>query len=205
MKHTKLSLEITKNISDEMSGKTFHHHYHILFDIINLYPENYLLNYVEIGCFAGGSSCLVLQRKKTNVFAIDLSRPIPQEVVMYNVNKFNVHNNSFEYIKGSSQDTNTVDKLKSFIDVIDVLFIDGDHSSVGVINDFKIYSPMVKSGGYIIFDDYNDHEFSPEVKPTVDELMLDIQGYEIIGTLPNIFGARPSNLKDGNCFIIKKK
>lgn len=205
MKHTKQSLEITEKISNGMSGKTFHHHYHILFDIINLYPENYLLNYVEIGCFAGGSSCLVLQRKNTNVFAIDLSRPIPQEVVMQNVNKFNVYNNFFEYIKGNSQDNSTLNKLKSFIDVIDVLFIDGDHSSTGVINDFNLYSSMVKSGGYIIFDDYNDHEFSPEVKPTVDKIISSTDNYEVIGTLPNTFNARPSNLKDGNCFIIKKK
>ena len=31
-----------------------------------------------------------------------------------------------------------------------------------------------------------------------------IEGYDIIGTLPNIYGAKPINLKDGNCFIIKK-
>jgi hypothetical protein len=47
-------------------------------------------------------------------------------------------------------------------------------------------------------------EFSPEVKIAVDELLSNLEGYDIIGTLPNIYGARPINLKDGNCFIIKK-
>lgn len=204
MKHTKQSLEITEKISNEMIGKTFHHHYYVLHDIINQYPEDYTISYVEIGCYAGGSSCLVLQRKNTNVYTIDLSVPIPKNVVMTNVDKFNVHGNIFEYIEGSSQDINTINRLRSFIDTIDVLFIDGDHSSIGVVSDFEVYSPMVKPGGYIIFDDYNDFIHSPEVKPTVDEIISNISGYDIIGTLPNIFSARPSDLKDGNCFIIKK-
>ena len=204
MEHTKKSLEITQKISDEMSGKTFHHHYHILYDIINLYPEEYNVNYVEIGCYAGGSACLVLQRKNTNVYSIDLGHPISPDIAIKNVNNFNTTNNLYEYIKGNSQSEETLNTLKNFIDHIDVLFIDGDHTLNGVKLDFNIYSPMVKSGGYIVFDDYNDMEFSPEVKVAVDELLSNLEGYDIIGTLPNIYGARPINLKDGNCFIIKK-
>jgi predicted O-methyltransferase YrrM len=204
MEHTKKSLEITQKISDEMSGKTFHHHYHILYDIINLYPEEYNVNYVEIGCYAGGSACLVLQRKNTNVYSIDLGHPISPDIAIKNVNNFNTTNNLYEYIKGNSQSEETLNTLKNFIDHIDVLFIDGDHTLNGVKLDFNIYSPMVKSGGYIVFDDYNDMEFSPEVKIAVDELLSNLEGYDIIGTLPNIYGARPINLKDGNCFIIKK-
>jgi predicted O-methyltransferase YrrM len=204
MKYTKQSLELTENISNEMNGKTFHHHYHILYDIINTYPENVKITYVEIGCYAGGSTCLVLQRKNTNVFAIDLANPIPQSVVMDNVNKFNIHNNNFNYIKGSSHDINTLNTLKEFVKEIDILFIDGDHSFLGVKTDFNMYSPMVKSGGYVVFDDYNDKQYSPQVASAVDEIISTLNGYEIIGTLPNIFNARPSDLKDGNCFVIKK-
>jgi predicted O-methyltransferase YrrM len=204
MEHTKKSLEITQKISNEMSGKTFHHHYHILYDIINLYPEEYNVNYVEIGCYAGGSACLVSQRKNTNVYSIDLGHPISPDIAIKNVNNFNTTNNLYEYIKGNSQSEETLNTLKNFIDHIDVLFIDGDHTLNGVKLDFNIYSPMVKSGGYIVFDDYNDMEFSPEVKIAVDELLSNLEGYDIIGTLPNIYGARPINLKDGNCFIIKK-
>ncbi len=205
MKHSKESLEITENISKEMYGNTFHHHYHILYDIINLYPEDYNLNYVEIGCYAGGSACLVSQRKNTNIFSIDLGQPIPPEIVIKNIEKFNTKNNKFEYIQGNSQEQETLTKLKKFIQDVDVLFIDGDHSFIGVKNDFDLYSPLVKSGGYIIFDDYNDHQFSPQVKPAVDEIVSNLDQYEIIGTLPNIYGARPDSLKEGNCFVIKKK
>ena len=204
MEHTKKSLEITQKISNEMLGNTFHHHYHILYDIINLYPEEYYVNYVEIGCYAGGSSCLVSQRKNTNIFSIDLGYPISPEIAIKNVNNFNTNNNLYEYIKGNSHSEETLVTLKNFIEHIDVLFIDGDHTLNGVKLDFNIYSPMVKSGGYIVFDDYNDKEFSPKVKVAVDELLLNLEGYDIIGTLPNIYGAKPINLKDGNCFIIKK-
>jgi hypothetical protein len=94
--------------------------------------------------------------------------------------------------------------LRSFINDIDVLFIDGDHSYNGVKNDFNLYSPLVKNGGYIVFDDYNDHVSSPEVKPAVNEIVSTLVGYEIIGTLPNVYGARPDTLLEGNCYVIKK-
>ena len=204
MIHTKNSLDITQKISEEMDGKTFHHHYHILYDIIKTYPDDYHLNYVEIGCYAGGSASLVTQRKNTNIFSIDLGTPILPEIPIKNIEKFNIFNNHYEYIQGNSQKIETLEKLKTFIDDIDVLFIDGDHTSTGVKNDFELYSPMVKNGGYIVFDDYNDHVSSPEVKSAVNEIVSTLIGYKIIGTLPNVHGARPDTLLEGNCFIIKK-
>ena len=204
MIHTKNSLDITQKISEEMDGKTFHHHYHILYDIIKTYPDDYHLNYVEIGCYAGGSASLVTQRKNTNIFSIDLGTPILPEIPIKNIEKFNIFNNHYEYIQGNSQKIETLEKLKTFIDDIDVLFIDGDHSYNGVKNDFNLYSPLVKNGGYVVFDDYNDHVSSPEVKSAVNEIVSTLIGYKIIGTLPNVHGARPDTLLEGNCFIIKK-
>jgi hypothetical protein len=67
-----------------------------------------------------------------------------------------------------------------------------------------MYSNLVNQGGYIVFDDYNDSMYSPSVKLAVDDIVKKLNGYDIIGTVPNEFGARPENLKDGNCFIIKK-
>lgn len=205
MKYTKESLLLTQKISDEIDNKTFHHHYHILFDIANSYEEAKNLSYVEIGCYAGGSACLMLQRLNTNVISIDLGIPIPQKTVEDNVKKLNKLNNNFTYIKGNSQDKFTLSKLKSIVKSIDILFIDGDHSFNGVITDFLNYSDLVVPGGYIIFDDYNDSKYSPQVKPAVDSLLNDISlKYEIIGTINNTLNARPIEMIDGNCFIIKK-
>ena len=203
--YTQTSLIEVENISNQINNQTFHHHYHILYDIANSYSVDYILNYVEIGCYAGGSACLMLQRENTNVFSIDLGIPIHPSVVNENVNKLNKHNNNYNYIQGSSHDLNVFNKLSNHINEIDILFIDGDHSFDGVTKDFEIYSKLVKNGGYIIFDDYNDYQYSPEVKPSVDRLVLNLTDkYNIIGTIQNTLGARPSELIDGNCFIIQK-
>ena len=202
---TKYSLELIEIISNQINNQTFHHHYHILYDIANSYADDYKLNYVEIGCYAGGSACLMLQRKNTNVFSIDLGNPINPEIVKQNINKLNKHNNNYFYIKGSSHDLETLNTLIKYIDEIDVLFIDGDHFYDGVILDFEMYSKLVKNGGYIIFDDYNDYQYSPQVKPAVDNIVSNLKNsYNIIGTVKNTLGARPAEFIDGNCFIIQK-
>jgi hypothetical protein len=85
MKHTKNSLELTEQISNNIENKTFHHHYYILYDIASTYPIDYEVKYVEIGCYAGGSACLMLQRPNTRVISIDLGQPISKEIVYTNV------------------------------------------------------------------------------------------------------------------------
>jgi predicted O-methyltransferase YrrM len=200
------SIDILLDISNQINNQTFHHHYHILYDIANTFNSEYNINYLEIGCYAGGSACLLLQRPNTNVTSIDLGHPISPEIVLKNVNLLNVHKNNYEYIQGNSTDLNIFNKVKTIYKEIDILFIDGDHSYNGVKNDFEFYSKLVKDGGYIIFDDYNDHEYSPDVKKYVNDLVENINDeYEIIGTISNTLGARPSNLINGNCFILRKK
>jgi hypothetical protein len=206
MKHTEESLNLTKSISDKIDNQTFHHHYHVLYDIANTYPTDHMVNYVEIGCYAGGSACLLLQRPNTNVLSIDLGFPIDPNVVVNNVKNLNVHNNRYTYVRGNSQLDETYNNVLNYVNKIDILFIDGDHSEVGARKDFDMYSHLVKENGYVIFDDYNDKENSPGVKLAVDKLVKTIgDDYEIIGTLPNTFGARPEDLTDGNCYILKKK
>jgi hypothetical protein len=81
------SLNLTQKISNEINDQTFHHHYHVLYDIANIYPVSYTLTYVEIGCYAGGSACLMLQRPNTNVVSIDLGTPIHENIVYTNTLK----------------------------------------------------------------------------------------------------------------------
>lgn len=198
---TKQSLQLLQNISDNMVGSTFHHHYHILYDL----PIRSNGNYVEIGCYAGGSACLMLQRDNVNVYSIDLGYPFSKEIVLQNIEKFNVKKNNFNYILGNSHSQDTLEKLKKYITEIDILFIDGDHSFEGVVKDFTLYQDMVISGGFIVFDDYNDHEHSPQVNPAVNYIIENIKDYEVIGSIANKFDARPIQLKEGNCFVLKKK
>jgi predicted O-methyltransferase YrrM len=201
------SLSLVHNITNVINNQTMHHHYHILYDIANLYPKDYIITYVEIGCYAGGSACLMLQRPNTKVISIDLGNPIPEEVVHNNVNKLNKYNNSYTYLKGNSQTYDMVDRLKELVSEIDIFFIDGDHTYSGVSNDFFLYEELVKPGGYVVFDDYHDYG-SPETHTAVNDIVKQMSNkYNVIGTLPNVLQARgfEPNFTEGNDFIIQKK
>lgn len=62
----------------------------------------------------------------------------------------------------------------------DLLVIDGDHSYAGVKSDFENYSPFVRQGGFIIFDDYGANDW-PEVKQFVDSEMPGHNGFALVG------------------------
>jgi predicted O-methyltransferase YrrM len=210
LKPTQKSLDMVRQISFNVS--TFHHHYHILYDIAETFGNN-KINYLEIGAYAGGSSCLMLQRLNTTVISIDLGEPIPKGQVFENVINYKNNNNYYKYIQGNSQVVETKNeviealsnsRILGYSNKIDILFIDGDHSFNGVVADFNMYSDLVSIGGYIIFDDYRDDVHSPDVKKVVDSLIPSLLDYEIIGTFKNDLQAYPSELEEGNCFVIKK-
>lgn len=205
---TKESIDVLNHIIDNMENKTFHKHYHILYDLSNnLGYKNQI--YLEIGTFAGGSASLMstnINVKK--VYSIDLGQPINKEIAINNVNKFKNKDCEYEYIQGSSYDEEIVNYVKSKVDKIDILFIDGDHGYNAVINDFKNYKDLVVKNGYIVFDDYMDFKYSPQVKPAVDDIVknLDPNEYEIIGSLMyDNYHLVGSELESSNEFILRKK
>ncbi len=199
------SLEILRTINDQiLNDQTFHHHYHILYDIADELNTDF--KYLEIGAYAGGSACLMsLHPNCKHIVSIDLGTPILPTVAINNVHKCNP-NCLYDYIQGNSQSHEMYELVKNTIGVVDILFIDGDHSYQGVINDFLLYENLVRPGGYIIFDDYMDSKYSPEVKSAVDGLVSTYgELYEIIGTIANSTGARPSDMQINNEFVIRKK
>jgi hypothetical protein len=197
------SLNKLKDISKNMEGKTFHFYTHVLYDIRTHLGESEK-TYLEIGSFAGGSVSLVSSHPyPTKCYSIDLGRPIPQEVVENNVSKFKNEKSTFKYFKGDSRDENVINQIK---DEIDILFIDGDHSYDGALNDFKVYSKMVKAGGYIVFDDYNDYIHSPEVKTAVDDIAVNFSDeFLMLGTVNTDFPVGDLDNLGGNSYILKKK
>jgi predicted O-methyltransferase YrrM len=65
---------------------------------------------------------------------------------------------------------------------IDLLFIDGDHTDVGVTGDIKAWLPHVKSGGNILLHDYGSNDW-PHVKAVADKLLADQIDGECVDTL----------------------
>lgn len=204
---TRESLLKIREISDKMEHKTFHFHTHILYDIRTSLGENEI-TYMEIGSYAGGSVSLMSSHPyKTNCYSLDLGNPISPEVVELNVNKFKNKNNNFKYFKGNSQDLDMVNQIKNEVKGVDILFIDGDHTRNGVFLDFNNYQDLVKSGGYICFDDYLDKEFSPEVMGAVDEIVanMDKNKFNDIGTLYYPLLNEFTSFEFNSVYIIQKK
>lgn len=202
------SLNRLKVIMQNMKERSFHDHYHILFDIRSSMDKEEV-TYLEIGAFAGGSASLMASHpKKTKVFSIDLGQPIAKSVVQENVEYFKNPENPFFYFEGNSQDRRIVDQVQRAVKKVDILFIDGDHTYDGVKHDYNNYKDLVQEGGYIVFDDYMDWQYSPDVKHAVDDIMatLDTDQFEIIGSLvyPEL---QQSNtpIESSNEYIIRKK
>lgn len=81
---------------------------------------------------------------------------------------------------------NAVAAVVSISQRFKLFHIDGGHLREHVWNDFLLYERFVVPGGYIVFDDYGDVEFSPQVGPAVDEIRNAglFRDYETIGQLP---------------------
>jgi cephalosporin hydroxylase len=98
-------------------------------------------------------------------------------------------------IKSYSQ--NAIESVLQASQRFKLLHIDGGHASENVWADFLLYERFVVPGGYIVFDDYGDFAYSPEVGPAVDRIrnMGLFANYEILGQLPEYEGS----------YIVRKK
>lgn len=61
-------------------------------------------------------------------------------------------------LRGDSHSSGTLARVETAFggQALDYLFIDGDHSYLGVKSDFEMYSPLVRKGGLIAFHDIVD-------------------------------------------------
>jgi predicted O-methyltransferase YrrM len=76
------------------------------------------------------------------------------ELVTENIEKNNEWKHEYDLIKGSSHDSKVINYVKENYPEIDLLFIDGDHTKKGVLQDWDDYSNLVTKGGIVVFDDY---------------------------------------------------
>jgi len=158
--YDKMSKDITHNIT----GRICHHSVLIL-NILVSYLN--IKTYLEIGVHSGTSmSYVVRQNKHIDCYGIDLfsktfawytKDKLSIEQTKNNIENNNLSQSSINLIQGNSHDHTTHDQVKNIFQDqnLDLLFIDADHSYNAVRRDFELYSPLVKSGGLIVMDDYN--------------------------------------------------
>ena len=116
---------------------------------------------VEIGVAAGGT-VWAWQHYADQVIGIDNSPDAPY--------KGNVH------IVGDSHDPDTFTELLAALDgnLIDCLFIDGDHSYDGARQDFDMYAPLVRPGGVVALHDIAA-ESTPDYEIGVPKLWAELR------------------------------
>jgi len=121
---------------------------------------------VEIGTKFGGTFMIWNEVTSAKTISIDLVEGIHggvnrESTDSRNTNFKNWYGDRCNFIEGDSHLQTTYENLVKHLngDLIDFLFIDGDHTYAGVKQDYEMYSKLVRKGGYIAFHDINDTEY----------------------------------------------
>lgn len=140
------------------------------YDIAVMLPELEKLEagsiYMEIGVQWGRSLYLAAKYSKAQAYGVDIQPTLCSEWL-------NKEDLPYEYSWGGSD--NAAGKWRGG-QVIDVLFIDGDHRYEGVKKDIENWLPFVKKGGVIFFHDFD--ETSPGVVQAVNEAFKKVETFK---------------------------
>jgi len=104
------------------------------------------------------SSFLKPQPSDALIISIDIQYPIARKLGHEHLVK---KDQQLVCIEGDTQDPKTISRVMKMLHGrnIDFLFIDGDHSLFGVMNDYVRFYPLVKKGGVVAFHDINPDQF----------------------------------------------
>ncbi len=139
-------------------------------------------NFMEIGSNRGGMFYVMCNSAIENGIKISLDLPCDRWGNKFNIEKRNIMMKSWDkniyILEGNSSDPKFKPEIEEILngEQLDVLFIDGDHSYKGVKNDFGLYSPFVKTGGYIGFHDINDTPFHRRQGCFVSKFWYELEG-----------------------------
>lgn len=145
---------------------------------------------VEIGSYLGASSCFLaagLQKPDDQVLCIDtwqndaMSEGARDTMAAFERNIAR-YRNLLHPIRGWSHDPEVLRLVSSCSEMIDLLFIDGDHSYEGVLRDWRLYSPLLGSRSFVVLHDVG---WAPGVQRVIKEEVLSRVGWH--RRLPNLW------------------
>ena len=138
---------------------------------------------LEIGTYRGGTLFVFAQLAAVDATIISLDFHFTSLGKVYGafqkplLRKFVRNGQSLVLMRKDSHKPETLASINGILqgNKLDFLFIDGDHTYEGVREDFKMYSPLVRSGGLIAFHDIALSGGSREVHKLWEEIK---SGYE---------------------------
>ncbi|MCK5085065.1 MAG: class I SAM-dependent methyltransferase [Candidatus Pacebacteria bacterium] len=149
--------------------------------LISLLKKRKLNIVVEIGTAKGGTFyawCKIAQPEAV-IVSVDLpGGPFGGGYTLNDIKKFRKYKRKKQKLFFIRKDSHKQDTKKELIKLlkrteIDLLIIDGDHKYSGVKKDWKLYSPLVKKNGLVVFHDILFHPKVPKCK--VDKLWNEIK------------------------------
>ncbi len=136
---------------------------------------NYLL---EIGTFRGGTLFVFSQVAAASATVISLDFHFTFQGKLCRIGqepffrKFVRRGQTLILVRNNSHKPETLASIQEKLQThkLDFLFIDGDHRYEGVKEDFKMYSPLVRSGGIVAFHDIAQEGPSMQVRPFWEQI-----------------------------------
>jgi predicted O-methyltransferase YrrM len=149
--------------------------------LISFLKRRKLNTIVEIGTARGGTfyAWCKIAEPDAMIVSIDLpGGPFGGGYSVKDIKRFRKYkrkNQRLYFLRKDSQNRATKEELMKILKdrKIDFLFIDGDHRFSGIRKDWRLYSPLVKSNGLIVFHDILPHPKIPKCK--VDKLWNEIK------------------------------
>jgi len=105
--------------------------------------------------------------------------PVTHDIFIHNMQRMNIPQSDYTIIEKLSTEDEAIEQASKRR--YNLLIIDGDHSYSGVKHDFFNYGHLVKRGGYIVFDNYNDPRW-PGLTDFVDKEVVGLPELEFVGT-----------------------
>lgn len=148
---------------------------------LNFLKKKRLKTVVEIGTARGGTFFALCQIATPDAMVVSIDLPggpfgggyeLKDQKVFKSYGK---ENQNLHFIRKDSHLESTKSELMKLLagEKIDLLLIDGDHSYMGAMKDWELYSPLVKENGLIALHDILFHPKVPECQ--VDRVWSEIK------------------------------